>query len=255
MALPAKPTLLQVKDEFATATWNALPSPKGLREMVLQVFSGAASGKSLLTFANTGLPTYTSLTISSIQDDRATFNAVIGNSGSTTNRGVRFRYSVNSNMSSSSTTSWITDGTTNPSVLVTGLTEGTTYYVKVEFYNGFNQSASMERPITPVSFTTIMPCPPPENVSNIFTVGDPVTGHGFNWNHPSGHSSGVYRVHRSINGGSYTDQGTTTNTTFNQGRFSSSAYTVQYRVRRECSESNTSGWVPTNTANIPSDGT
>ena len=248
MALGSKPTLQQVWNEFTSPT-RATLAQAGLREMMVQAFSGSASGKSLLTFANTGRPTYTTASASSIGTDRATLNATISNEGSTTNRGIRFRYSQNSNMSSSSTTSWITDGSTNPSVLVTGLNMNTVYYFQVEFYNGFNQADPFLRPLTPISFTTLASCSPPTSLSTIFVVME--TQVGFSWTQSG--DSGTNQIQWSVNGGSYAPSTpvTESGTNFTQNRHTNDAYTLRYRIRRDCGSSNFSNWQETSTANIP----
>lgn len=248
MALPAKPTLQQVWDEFTTPT-KATISVKGLRQFIEQVFSGSSSGKGLLHFANTGRPTFTSAHASSIGTDRATLNAVINYNGSTTNRGVRFRYSQNSNMSSSSTTSWITDGTSNPSVLITGLSGNTVYYFQVEMYNGFNQVDPFSRPLTPETFTTVAVCDPPTNLSTIFILFE--TQVGFSWTQSP--SSGTNQIQWSVDGGSWSPGTpvTESGTNYTQNRHTNDAYTLRYRIRRDCGSSNFSNWQETQTANIP----
>ena len=255
MAIPSDPKLSEISNEFVST-----PSPESLKTFYELVINTNSDGGRQSDFVGLGQPTnVTTQSPSSVSENGATFNGEgrFNTPSGAPNREMRFVYGESNQSIDTWATSWTGYSGSSGNVTVShsqsvSLSSDTEYHYRIEVKNGFGIRSGSS-----VTFSTDAPapsCSSPISVQGfILGSGGDMTGHGVNWEHPDNPDGNLlYDVQRNVNGGGWnTVFGMpTSDTIFTDDVFDDQPYEIQYRVRRRCSSTNFSGYIPTDVLEI-----
>ena len=257
MALSASPSRSEIYAEFSTGLQSTFPN-RNLKDMHAQYFGGTGAGYAREDFANLSKPQYVQ---SGISEDHDSIHITLEHSIAGTSY-FRAQYHADdgqppfSGQTVSTTAYESVTGVQNFAVIdITGLAASTTYWIRIQYYNGFGTSTN---PFTDSAFSHVTDAPPsfpqPVITSASHSFGNSYT---VQWDYTNSPQPDTWSSQYRINGGTWTDyNGLSTSNNWNSSSNPKSATwtmdvfldpgdTLEVRIQADASDGlSASAWSP-----------